>query len=214
MPPLNNLTDELTQIANALRSLGALGRHYAENPYQVERNEKVMRLAARLLGLVDTRDGAELERIFFDDVATVTPLSVVDTAVFDDSERLLLIQRADDLCWALPGGACDVNEAPATGGAREVWEETGYSVEITQLIGVFDSRYSGTRTSRHLYHLLFVARVLSGEATPSHETLDVRWFAFDQIPWDALSPGHEKRIRFALEWNAEPKTPVYFDHEP
>ncbi|MEZ4663007.1 MAG: NUDIX hydrolase N-terminal domain-containing protein [Caldilineaceae bacterium] len=62
--PFNDVTAEIVQIANELRSLGTVGRHYAENPYQVERNEKVMRLAARLLSLVETRDLAELERLF------------------------------------------------------------------------------------------------------------------------------------------------------
>lgn len=211
MPPFNDLTTEITQIANELRSLGTMGRHYAENPYQVERNESVMRLAARLLSFVDTRDLAELERIFLDDLVTVTPLAVVDTAVFDAEDRLLLMQRSDDHLWAMPGGGCEVNERPAEGGAREVLEETGYTVEVTHLIGVFDSRFSGTRTSRHLYHLLFAARVIDGEATLSHETLDVRWFAPAEIPWDALSPGHEKRIRFALEWRAGVQVRPYFD---
>ncbi|MEZ4663006.1 MAG: NUDIX domain-containing protein [Caldilineaceae bacterium] len=136
---------------------------------------------------------------------------MVDTAVFDAEDRLLLMQRSDDHLWAMPGGGCEVNELPAEGGAREVWEETGYSVEATHLIGIFDSRFSGTRTSRHLYHLLFAARVTGGEATLSHETLDVRWFAPAQIPWDALSPGHAKRIRFALDWRADPTAAIYFD---
>lgn len=214
MSPFNDVTAEVIQIANELRSLGTVGRYYAENPYQVERNEKVMRLAARLLGLVETRDLAELERFFFDDLVTVTPLAVVDTAVFDAEGRLLLMQRTDDQLWAIPGGGCEVNELPAAGGAREVLEETGYTVEVTDLIGIFDSRFSGTRTSRHLYHLLFAARVSGGEATLSHETLDVRWFAPTEIPWNALSPGHEKRIRFALAWWAKPQTSAYFDREP
>ncbi|MEZ4710473.1 MAG: NUDIX hydrolase N-terminal domain-containing protein [Caldilineaceae bacterium] len=213
MPPFNDTTAEILQIANELRSLGTVGRYYAENPYQVERNEKVMRLAARLLSLVETRNLAELERLFFDDLVTVTPLAVVDTAVFDAEGRLLLMQRSDDHLWAMPGGGCEVNELPAAGGAREVQEETGYTVEVTHLIGVFDSRFSGTRTSRHLYHLLFAARVTSGEATLSHETLDVRWFAPAEIPWDALSPGHEKRIRFALAWRVDSKLVAFFDRQ-
>ena len=60
-----NLTDELTQIANELRSLGALGRHYAENPYQVERNAKVLQLAARLMSLVEKRNLTVLEPYLF-----------------------------------------------------------------------------------------------------------------------------------------------------
>lgn len=208
-----NPTAELTQIAEQLRALSNNGLQYTDDPYQVERFHKILGLAARTLALVERRPLAEIERFFFDDITLKTPFAVVDTAAFDDQERILLIQRADDRLWAMPGGACDVGEAPATGAAREVWEETGYVVEIDQLLGVFDSRLCSQRTSRHLYHFLFAGAPVHGHAQTSSETLDVRWFPQEDIPWSALSPGHEVRIRHALAWRADPTIPPFFDRE-
>ncbi|RIK56221.1 MAG: hypothetical protein DCC57_03725 [Chloroflexi bacterium] len=201
----------LVQIADRLRSLSTNGLHWSTDPYQTERYQQIMKLAAQLLGMVEARPLPEIERIFFTDLDVSTPLAVVDTAVFDDAGRLLMIQRADNRRWALPGGGCDVGETGAAGGAREVWEETGYTVAITHLLGVWDSRLCGSRGSRHLYHLLFAGRVTGGAPTLSQETLDIRWMAPAELPWEQLEPGHAPRIRHALAWRADPQLAAYFD---
>jgi 8-oxo-dGTP pyrophosphatase MutT (NUDIX family) len=206
-----NTAARLVQIADRLRSLSTNGLHWSTDPYQTERYQHILRLAAELLGMVDARPLPEIERVFFTDLDVSTPLAVVDTAVFDDTGRLLMIQRADNRRWALPGGACDVGETGAAGGAREVWEETGYTVAITHLLGVWDSRLCGSRGSRHLYHLLFAGRVTGGVPTLSQETLDIRWMTPGELPWDDLEPGHTPRIRHALAWQADPQHPAYFD---
>ena len=204
---------QIAHIADELRALSDNGQHWTDDPYQIERFTRIRALAAELQSLADTRPLAEIRAIFSADLDTKTPLAVVDTAVLDPTGRLLLIRRADDKLWAMPGGACEVGETPAAAGAREVWEETGYTVEITRLLGVFDSRRSGTISSRHLYHFLFAAAPVAGEATPSNETLDVRWFDLGDIPWTELSPGHAFRIQQVLAWWLNPNTKPYFDRE-
>lgn len=210
-PTDSHLAAELLDISEQLRALSNNGLHWSDDAYQIERYHKVLGLAARLRSFVDHQPLPEIQRAFFDDIDLRTPFAVVDTAVFDTEGRLLLIQRADNRLWALPGGACDVGEAAATGGAREVWEETGYVCRIDRLIGVFDSRHCASRSSRHLYHLLFAGGVIGGAASTSNETVDVRWCADHEIPWSLLSPGHGLRIRFALDWHANPALPPHFD---
>lgn len=201
----------LVEIADQLRALSNNGLIWSNDPYQEDRYRQILKLAAELLTLAETRPLVEIERIFFTDLEMRTPFATVDTAVFDDAGRLLMIRRADNSLWALPGGACDVGETPPAAGAREVWEETGYRVAITALLGIWDSRLCGSRGSRHLYHLLFAGRVAGGAPTLSIETLDIRWVAPGAIPWDNLEPGHAPRIRHALAWRADPQTPAYFD---
>ncbi len=204
---------QISHIADELRALSDNGQHYTDDPYQIERFTRIRALAAELQSLTDTRPLEEIRAIFSADLDFKTPLAVVDTAVLDPTGRLLLIQRADDELWAMPGGACDVGETPAAAGAREVREETGYTVEITRLLGVFDSRHSGTISSRQLYHFLFAAVPVDGEAKTSSETLDVRWFELGDIPWTELSPGHAFRIQQVMAWWMNPNTKAYFDRE-
>lgn len=199
------------QIAEQLRALSNNGLQFTDDPYQIERYHKILGLSAALLDLAAAQPLDEIQQHFYADIDYKTPLAVVDTAVFDTDQRLLLIQRADNQLWAMPGGACDVGEAPAAGAVREVWEETGYRVEATRLIGLFDGNGQPGQNSRHLYHLLFAGRLVGGTPTTSIETLQVRWFDLSDIPWDAMSPGHAGRIRVALDWYADPDTPAYFD---
>jgi ADP-ribose pyrophosphatase YjhB (NUDIX family) len=202
----------LAQIADQMRAMASNGLHYGSNPYDIDRYERLLKLAAELLSMTATQPLAEIEHTFVTDLGLHTPLSGVDAAIVDEASRILLIQRADNHKWAMPGGACEVGDTPAENAAREVWEETGYRVEITHLLGIFDnSRRTIPTINRHAYLLLFGGRVIGGEATVSNETLAVRWVALEEIPWNDLSPGHYERLRHVVEWVRNPATPAYFD---
>jgi ADP-ribose pyrophosphatase YjhB (NUDIX family) len=201
----------LLEIADQLRALATNGLHFTDDPYQAERYRTILDLSGQLIDLADARPLRALQQVIFNDLGWRSPGTGVDTAVFDDQSRILLVQRADNELWATPGGGCEVGESAATTGAREVWEETGYQVEVTDLLGIFDSRRCGSRSVQQLYHILVTGRVIGGKAATSNETLDVRWFAADELPWTKLSPGHEPRIRFALGWQAAPNPKPFFD---
>jgi len=209
-----SLSQTLSLIADELRSLARNNLQYTDDPYQIQRNQRVLELAAQLQSLTDTRLPDEIQRIFSQDLGYITPLAVADAAVIDPDGKVLLIRRADNGLWALPGGACDTGETPAEAAAREVWEESGYQVEITRLLGVFDSRLIGTRSSRHLYQLLFAAVPVAGTAKTSSETTEVGWFSWDSVPWNELSPGHHQRLQFVMQWWLNPRTTAYFDWAP
>ncbi len=211
-PNNTSLAQTLALIADELRALANNNLLYTDDPYQIQRNRRVLALAAELQSLVDERPADEIKRIFSQHLGYITPLAVADAAVIDPHGRVLLIQRADNKLWALPGGACDMNEAPASAAARETWEETGYVVEITRLLGVFEERYAAT--GRHLYVMLFAAVPVDGEARLSPETLDVGWFSWEEIPWHSLSPGHHRRLQQAMQWWLNPNSPPYFDWSP
>lgn len=210
-PPGLDLT--LGIIAEQLRGLANNGLHFTDDPYQIERFHKVIDLSAQLLSLVDSRPLPELRRVLREDITLRTPLAVAEMAVFDPEARVLLMQRSDSGLWALPGGASDLGEAPATSAVREVWEETGILAQVTQLIGVFDSRLCGQDSVRHLYHLFYAGRPIGGALTTSIESTDVGWFAQADIPWEKLAPGHPARLRFALQWQADPTRLPYLDDE-
>ncbi len=212
--PDASLAQTLSLIADELRALAHNNLQYIDDPYQIQRNRRVLELAAQLQSLTDLRPSQEIQRIFSQDLGYLTPLAVVDTATIDPDGKVLLIRRADDGLWAMPGGACDTGETPAAAAARETWEESGYQVEITRLLGVFDSRLSGTQASRHLYHLLFAAVPVAGAAKTSNETSEVGWFGWESVPWQTLSPGHYQRLQFVMQWWLNPRTGAYFDWEP
>jgi ADP-ribose pyrophosphatase YjhB (NUDIX family) len=205
---------DLLGMADELRAMTNLSLRFTKDPYQIERYHRILEIAAELAAFSAQAEIAEIKPLFLQDQRYITPYSVVETATFDDDGRILLMRRADNELWGLPGGACDVGEAPSTGAAREAWEETGCIVEIDHLLGIFDSRIVGEVTLHQLYIFLFHGRWIGGEPRLTRETIDVGWFAEDDVPWADLFGRHEARIRHAFHWRQEPTIPVYFEHEP
>ncbi len=176
--------DELHAIANEGM------RWEANNPYQVHRYGRIHRIAAELFAVQDTRHADEIEQLYRGELTHIAPYVGGNAAVFNERGEILLIQRADNKLWAIPGGGYEVGETAAEAACREAWEETGLAVEALRLVGVYDSRVVGMPTNGHMYHFVFLCRVRDAEQQPvvTHETLDVGWYAEDALP--PLSPGH------------------------
>src|SRR5512133_2362847 len=61
----------------------------------------------------------------------------VCACVFDAQGRLLLMHRADNAHWGLPGGNIEIGESVTQAAAREVLEETGLEIAVGRLVGVY-----------------------------------------------------------------------------
>lgn len=106
-----------------------------------------------------------------------TPLHSVSVAgaVIDDNGRFLVIRRADNGRWELPGGVLEIVETPEDGVCREVWEETGIHVEVDRLTGVYKN------TVRGVVALVFRCKPSGGSERPSPESTEVAWFTPDEV---------------------------------
>jgi ADP-ribose pyrophosphatase YjhB (NUDIX family) len=83
--------------------------------------------------------------------------------------------------WSYPGGFLELGEAAEEGARRETEEETLLLVEVGELIGAYSRPQGGVVT------LIYEAIVVGGEPLPGIESLEVRAFAPDEIPWDELA---------------------------
>ena len=59
--------------------------------------------------------------------------------VLDDDGRLLMIRRTDNGLYALPGGRHELGETMTETAVRETREETGITVEVDGLIGIYSN---------------------------------------------------------------------------
>jgi ADP-ribose pyrophosphatase YjhB (NUDIX family) len=117
-------------------------------------------------------------------IAYLNPRLVVSTLPITDDGRLILIRRGIEPgynLWAQPGGFLEIDETAHEGAVRETMEETGYEVEPLDVIGVY------TRPQAAVVVLAWEARVVGGHPTTSDETLEIRAFAADEIPWELLA---------------------------
>lgn len=195
--------------AHALLAMARRGLHFSRDPHDRLNYERLLTIAAEMRAAVDEQPEAEVETWMRQPGAPGGPLPVVDAAVFDRQGRILLIQRSDSGLWAMPGGGLDVGETPAEGACRETWEETGLTVQVTALVGVYDSRRWQPDKSWHLYAFLFMCEPVEGEARPTHEALDVGWFNADELP--TLAPWHALRVADAIRSYQGPRPTSYFD---
>ncbi len=83
--------------------------------------------------------------------------------------------------WVFPGGYTDAGEPTTVAAAREAEEEVGLKVEVLDLVGVYS--YRGERVVLIVYD----GRVVDGELRGNAETLDVKAFPVEEIPWDELA---------------------------
>lgn len=122
------------------------------------------------------------------------PGLAVIVAIIDDG-KILLTKREDFEVWCLPGGGVEDGESLAEAGIREAKEETGLDVELTRLVGVY-SRMGGGMHDVHA--VLYAAKPIGGRLrTQLHETIEIAYFPFDQLPNEMLF-GHKKRINDAV----------------
>ena len=139
---------QIASWADRLRDISAMGLYFAKNIHDRSAFRAVQDIAVEMLALATGEPVTQIEPLRAQVFSRPTPLVGGDAAIIDKQGRLLLVRRADNGLWAMPGGVFEVGETPAEGVAREALEETGVYCHIVSLVGVFDSRLCGT-TSRH-----------------------------------------------------------------
>ena len=93
------------------------------------------------------------------------------SVVIESEGRILLVREAKAVArgqWNLPGGHLRADELPADGARREAVEETGVTVELTSLLGV----YAEPSRVRYVYR----AAPIAGAPAPGDEILEVKWW--------------------------------------
>ncbi len=131
-------------------------------------------------------------------------LKVGAAVIIEQDNKLLLLQRAHEPwvgSWMIPAGYVEANEDPKDAAKREVFEETGLEVELSELVKTYyfadDPRGNGIS-------FIYRATKVSGEMQINSEAISAQYFAPDEIPEYLTLGGHNKMI---TEWclNAKQK---------
>ena len=107
-------------------------------------------------------------------------------AVIVRGDKALLVRRATEPLkdeWSVPGGILELGEKLHVGAAREALEETGLTVEVGEVLDVFDSIFPDAdgRTQYHFVLIDFLCRPIAGEAKAGSDVSEVRWVKEDEL---------------------------------
>ncbi|MBA3533375.1 MAG: NUDIX hydrolase [Ardenticatenales bacterium] len=94
--------------------------------------------------------------------------------------------------WSLPGGFVDYGERVRDAAAREAWEETGLTVQVGDLLGVWD--FDDTIGEKKGIALFFRAEADEAEPVAGDDLVELGWFSRDALPPIAF-PLHESILR-------------------
>lgn len=119
-------------------------------------------------------------------------------------DQYLLLRRAIEPrigFWTMPVGYMELGETTEQGALREAFEEAGVHARIDALLGV----YSIPEISQ--VHMIYRARMDSAHFLAGPESLEVRLFSWDQIPWDDLA---YPNVRWSLEYARDTRDQLHF----
>ena len=128
--------------------------------------------------------------------------------LFDEKrEKVFLTRRTDNDRWCLPGGRMEAGESAAEACEREVLEETGLTVRVQHLVGVYSDPDQlviypdGNKV--HIVVLNFEAEIISGEPGLSDETTGFGFFSLGEMGAMPMHGKHKERVQDALFGNCE-----------
>jgi 8-oxo-dGTP diphosphatase len=102
------------------------------------------------------------------------------------ADKFLLIQRGTPPRlgqWSIPGGRQELGETVKEAALREIKEETGLSVRITDFLGVVDSIQKDQKGQIEFHATLvdFSAEWISGHANASSDVIDCAWHRVEDL---------------------------------
>jgi ADP-ribose pyrophosphatase YjhB (NUDIX family) len=196
-----------------IQAIAQSGLTYTENPYDQERYAQLRALAARIMAAHSGTDARRIEALFAAQSGYATPKIGVRGAAFRDG-RILMVREAQDGGWTLPGGWADVNLTLAESTAKEMVEESGFSVRVTKLVAAWDRSRQGhvPPLPFSTAQLFFLCDITGGAPRTSLETSEIGFFAEHEIPKDlSLARVLPHQIARMFAHHADPALPTEFE---
>ncbi|MDF1543748.1 MAG: NUDIX hydrolase [bacterium] len=115
-------------------------------------------------------------------------------AIIVENDSILLVKRSHPPRigdWCIPAGFMEWKEHPSRTAVRELKEETGLEVRLTELFEV----YSGNDDPRaNAVLILYLAEIIGGKMEPGDDAQDVRFFPFSELPDNIAFVAHVQAL--------------------
>lgn len=136
-----------------------------------------------------------------------THIVAVGGIVEDEQKNILLVKTMDN-GWVFPGGQVEVGENLIGALIREVKEESGIKIHVSNLIGIYSNTathkwFDGITDVPTKVMLDFICSPIGGELDISEETSDSKWVPKDKVLKMIETPAIQTRYKAFLEYSGE-----------
>ncbi len=126
------------------------------------------------------------------------PTPTVDTIIRLPGDRVVLIERANEpFGWAFPGGFVDYGECLEDAARREALEETGLTVRLDVLLGVYSSPSRDPR--QHTMSATYIASA-DDEPVAGDDAADAIAVPFAELLKREFAFDHGEMARDFIRW--------------
>ncbi|XEC92533.1 NUDIX hydrolase [Paenibacillus tarimensis] len=168
--------------AKQIQAISQTGLAYSKDVYDLERFQMLRDLSVEIMSKYTEAEPEIVAGWFANEQGYATPKVDVRAVVFRDG-RLLMVKERIDGAWALPGGWADIGLTPKEVAVKEAKEESGFDVEASRLLAVFDKKcHAHPPSPHHVYKLFIQCEIVGGKAAEGLETMEVGFFGKDELP--------------------------------
>ena len=203
--------DKLIKLAIEIQSIAQAGIAYTENPYDVERYERLREISAEIISEKSDINLEKVKKLFCSETGYQTPKIDTRGAIFKD-DKILLVHENNDT-WSLPGGWCDVLESVKSNTEKEIREEAGLEAKAVKLIAVQDrNKHNEPYYVYSVCKVFVLCELIGGEFKENIETTEIKYFGIDELPENlANEKNNKEQIKMCFEAYKNPNWETQFD---
>lgn len=166
-----------------IKALAETGLVYAQNGYEIERNQELVDLSKELMAAIANKPVEAFDTYYLPPKEYPTPKVDVRALILNERNEILMAKEKMDGRWSIPGGWADIGHSPSEVVVKEVEEETGLAAKVNRLLAIYDKRcHPHPPQPWYVYKIMFLCEVTGGELRGSFDIEAADWFAIDSLP--------------------------------
>lgn len=125
-------------------------------------------------------------------------------AIVNERQEILMLERADNGKWTMPGGTMELGESLSQCAVREVEEETGLAIKLSDVIGTYTDpgiriEYSDGEV-RQEFTVVYRGECVAGSISLDEESTAWKWIPLSEVQNLPMAESQRRRINDVITY--------------